>query len=103
MDRASRRSSSSSPITSPASPTTACRRSSSSTRSSRWPSVPAGSEHEHVREDLPCGQALRDEAQREIPALAVAVVAPAPDPVVLQGLVHSEAVEQYEERDEDRI
>src|SRR5580765_3096302 len=65
--------------------------------------VSAGSEHEHVREDLPCEQALRDEAQPEIPALAVAVVAPAPDPLVLQRLVHREAVEQDEKRDEDRV
>src|SRR5580765_8262244 len=65
--------------------------------------VPAGSEHEDVREDLPCEQALRDEAQPEIPALAVAVVAKAPDPLVLQGLDHREAVEQDEERDEDRV
>src|SRR4029079_14548638 len=63
----------------------------------------ADSEHEHVREDLPCEQALRDEAQPEIPALAVAVVVPAPDPLVLQGLVHREAVEENEERDEDLI
>ena len=65
--------------------------------------VPARSEHEHVREDLPGQQALGDEAQPEVPALAVAVVAPAPDPLVLQGLVHREAVEQNEERDEDRV
>ena len=65
--------------------------------------VPGGSEHEHVREDLPCEQALRDDAEPQIPALAVAVVAPAPGPLVLQGLVHREAVEQNEERDEDHI
>src|SRR4051794_37592952 len=53
-----------------------------------------GSEHEHVRKDLPCEQALRDEAQREIPALAVAVVAPTSDPLVLERLVQREAVEQ---------
>jgi methanogenic corrinoid protein MtbC1 len=55
--------------------------------------VPVPSEHEHIREDLPGEKALRDEAQPEIPAFAVAVVAPAPDPLVLEGLVDGEAVE----------
>jgi hypothetical protein len=55
--------------------------------------VPVPSEHEHIRGDLPGEEALRDEAQPEIPAFAVAVVAPAPDPLVLEGLVDGEAVE----------
>src|SRR4051794_14085650 len=67
----------------------------------KWRALRA-SENQHVREDLPCEEALRDEAQPQIPAFAVAVLAPAPDALVLQRLVDREAVEEDEEGHEDR-
>ena len=65
--------------------------------------MPARSEHEHVREDLPGEQGLGDEGQPDVGPLPVDVAPPGSHLPILQDHVHGEDVEEQEDREVDGV